>query len=266
MSGNKLLSVCCFGCGAAPFIRDCLTTIWQDPWPAKEIIALDPAPADGSSEILRQCKAESPYPFTIMRREHSGNASANLNELLRAARGDFVLFTPLCDMQIPGAPEARMERLLARDSCAFAAHTRGFQLEGAKLRPVATPLARLPAGSAWGESAGGNNIWAADSSNILAATFRKSVLLKLHGFSDAMLKSDIALYAKIFLWQLAQPDSGFALLDEPGFVRRGMTAGKERGATLPEPALRPLAPGGRPKDEQEKITAYCPDGAEHGRI
>lgn len=217
MPGNKLLSICCLGYRHALFIRDCITTIWQDPWPEKEIIAMDDGSGDGSVELLKKLQIESPCPFTVFEQENTGNVPENFNRLFKASKGEAVVFTSLDDMQIPGSLEARMERLLMDGNCAFAAHTMGFAIEGEKLKPEKTPLA--------GKCPSVDGILEMERTQlhsfyIQGAAFRREAVQAVGGFSSNMLGDDIVLRTKILFWLQAHPQKTFALLDEPGFIYR----------------------------------------------
>lgn len=217
MPGNKLLSICCLGYRHAPFIKDCITTIWQDSWPEKEIIAMDDGSADGSVEILKELQRESPCPFTVLEQKNTGNVPENFNRLFRASKGEAVVFTSLDDMQIPGALEARMKSLLVDDNCVFAAHTGGFVIEGEKLKPEETPLAgKYPSVDGILET----ERTQLHSFYIQGAAFRRGALQSVGGFSGNMLGDDIVLRTKILFWMQAHPEKTFALIHEPGFIYR----------------------------------------------
>lgn len=225
MPGNEnLLSVCCLGYRHAPFIRDCVTSIWQDPWPEKEIVAMDDGSGDGSVEILKELKKESPCPFTIIEQENSGNVPANFNKIFKASRGDFVLFTSLDDMQIPGALEARMDRLLEDGTRVFSAHTKGFALEGRALRPETTPMDLLRGSDDDAKTLATKALELErtqfHSFYIQGAVFRRDVVQAVHGFSENMIGDDIVLRTKLFFHLLAHPELSFSLIGEPGFVYR----------------------------------------------
>lgn len=215
---DKLLSVCCLGYRHAPYIRDCITSIWQDSWPHIEIVAMDDGSRDGSVEMLKELQSQSPCPFTVLEQENSGNVPANFNRLFKASHGDFVLFTSLDDMQIPGALEARMERLLEDGRRVFAAHTKAFALEeDKKLRPEETPLA--------GKSPDAAGLLELErtlfhSFYIQGAVFRRDAVEAVKGFSETMIGDDIVLRTKLLFHILAHPELTFSLIHEPGFIYR----------------------------------------------
>ena len=217
-SNGRLLSVCCLGYRDAPYIRDCITTIWQDSWPNIEIVAMDDGSEDGSLEILKELQGESPCPFTVLEQENTGNVPANFNRLLKAAHGDFVLFTALDDMQIPGALEARMERLLANGHRLFAAHTKAFVLEdNKKLLPTVMLLT-----DSSGEAPDMLELdpAAAYSFSIQGAVFRRRAVEAVNGFSGARIGAGFFLRATLILHILAHETLAFSLIDEPGFICR----------------------------------------------
>lgn len=219
MPGNdRLLSVCCLGYRHAPFIRDCITNVWQDGWSEIEIVAMDDGSNDGSVEMLKQLQAESPCPFIVLEQANTGNVPANFNRLFKASHGDFILFTSLDDMQIPGALKARMERLLENENRMFAAHTKAFAMEeGKRLTPEETPLAgKFPDAAAILEM----ERTQLHSFYIQGAVFRRSAVQAVNGFSENMIGDDIVLRTKILFHLRAHPELTFSLIDEPGFIYR----------------------------------------------
>lgn len=219
---NPLLSVACLGYKHAPFIKDCITSIWNDPWPNKEIIAMDDGSGDGSVEILKELQAASPCPFKILEQENSGNIPANFNKLYKASCGDFIMFTALDDMQLPNAIQARMGRLLADGNSVFAAHTRGYALEGRELAEETTPIDKLAAACGPGLAAKALEMERTNLHTfyIQGAIFRRSIVAKVNGFSENMLGDDIVLRTKVFFHMLAHPELSFYLIREPGFIYR----------------------------------------------
>lgn len=220
-SKDTLLSVCCLGYRQAPYIRDCITTIWQDSWPHLEIVAMDDGSKDGRLEILKELQRQSPCPFTVLGQENTGDVPANFNRLLQAAHGDFVLFTALDDMQIPGALEARMQRLLANRQRVFAAHTKAFVLEdNKKLRPEVMLFPDSPDHPTSMRELGPTQ---ACSIPFQGAVLRRSAVEALNGFSADMLGGGCFLRTTLILHILAHPTLTFSLIDEPGFIcrRRG---------------------------------------------
>lgn len=219
MSTNaKLLSVCCLGYRHAPFVRDCITSVWRSDWPEKEIVAMDDGSGDGSAEILEELRKESPCPFTVLRQDNTGNVPANFNRLLKASKGAFVLFTSLDDMQLPGALEARMERLLADENCVFAAHTKCYSLDAEnRLRQEATPMHGMAPDCAKALELERTQL---HTFYIQGSVFRRDALDAVHAFSENMIGDDIVLRTKIFFYLRAHPHLAFALINEPGFIYR----------------------------------------------
>ena len=218
MSGNKLLSVCCLGYRHAPYIRDCIKSLWNGGYPEIEIIAMDDGSNDGSVEILKELQATSPCPFTILYQENTGNIPANFNKLFMASRGDFVLFTALDDQQLPNILAERMQRLLNDDSLAFCAHTKLFILDGVnKLRPDKTMACGLQADPKLFLEIEREKL---GCFYIQGAIFRREIVAAVGCFTPNLLGDDIVLRTKIFFYLLAHPNLTFALLDEPGFIYR----------------------------------------------
>jgi len=221
MHGNELLSICCLGYKHAPFIKDCITSLWKDSWFKKEIIALDDGSDDGSVEILRELQKESPCPFTVLEQNNTGNVPANFNRLFRESHGDFIVFTSLDDMQIPGSLECRMEHLLSDKNCVFVAHTKALAREEKRtLRLELTPLTGKVPDAAKALEIERTQL---HSFFIQGATFRRSIIDDVRGFNENMIGDDIVLRTKIYFHLISHRELKFKLIDEPGFIYRKHT-------------------------------------------
>jgi len=94
------------------FIRRCLDSVLEDPWPAKELVIIDDGSTDGTAERItawvRTHGRELPVRF--LRRPNRGVA-ATLNELAALAQGDYLRLGASDDYFLPGGLEAQVRYL-----------------------------------------------------------------------------------------------------------------------------------------------------------
>jgi glycosyltransferase involved in cell wall biosynthesis len=100
----------CFN--AAPFLRASLDSALSQTWPAKEVIVVDDASTDGSSDLLDSYRRHG----IVIIRESCGSASAARNLAFRESRGDYVKFFDADDLLDPRTIEFQMQRLGESDT------------------------------------------------------------------------------------------------------------------------------------------------------
>lgn len=219
MENDDLCSICCVGYRHAPYIADCIHSIWKNQYPAKEIIALDDGSGDGSVEILENLQKESPCPMQVILQERTGNVGRNFNRAFAAASGDFILFIALDDMLTEDAIDSKMAILRADPACAFAANTLCLKLHAAGGMTLSgSPLQRLAKKEAEDILRLERTIF--HSFYIQAAIFRRKLLTAIHVFNENMIGDDIVLRTKALLYLQKRPDQSFALIDAPGVIYR----------------------------------------------
>lgn len=96
------------------FIRRCLDSVLEDPWPAKELVVIDDGSTDGTGERIAAWVAEhaDAIPVRFLRRPNKGVA-ATLNELAALARGEFLRLGASDDYLLPGGLQAQVSYLQA---------------------------------------------------------------------------------------------------------------------------------------------------------
>lgn len=216
MPGGDRLSVCLLGYRHAAYAGECVSAIWAGGHNDTEIIALDDGSEDGTVEKLREIGAASPFPLKILEQENSGNIAGNFNRLLENATGDYVLFSSLDDMPLPGAL-GRLMKIAQDGRRAFVAHTSALTL-----RDDAQTRVELFAPARSANSV--QDLLACEYENlhsfyIQGAIFRRDILNAVGGFDDSLLGDDIVLRTKVFRWMLAN-DEAFGLIDGPGCIYR----------------------------------------------
>jgi glycosyltransferase involved in cell wall biosynthesis len=96
------------------FVRRCLDSVLEDPYPAKEIIVIDDGSTDGTAACIAAWIAEhaDAIPVEFVARENRGVA-ATLNELSARAHGEFLRLGASDDYLLPGGLLAQVHYLLA---------------------------------------------------------------------------------------------------------------------------------------------------------
>lgn len=94
------------------FVRRCLNSVLEDPWPAKELLIIDDGSTDGTAERIAAWVAEheSEIPVRFLRRPNKGVA-ATLNELAALAQGEFLRLGASDDYFLPGGLAAQVHYL-----------------------------------------------------------------------------------------------------------------------------------------------------------
>lgn len=113
-SSTPLVSVLIPAFNHERFIRRCLDSVLEDPYPAKEIIIIDDGSTDRTAARIADWVATHcmDIPIEYVRRENRGVA-ATLNELAVRANGEFLRPGASDDYLLPGGLEAQVRYLLA---------------------------------------------------------------------------------------------------------------------------------------------------------
>jgi len=103
----------------APFIRQCLTSIFRQTLLPAELIVIDDGSQDDSLEIIEETLRDSPFPCEFYPRENKG-LCRTLNAGLDKASGEFFAYLGSDDIWLPGFLEARISALAENPSAAMA--------------------------------------------------------------------------------------------------------------------------------------------------
>ena len=82
------------------WIRQTLNSIFQQTYPATEIVIVDDGSEDGSIAIIEEMAAETPIPVRLLRGNRLGPAGAR-NIAIQAAIGDWIAFLDADDWWMP---------------------------------------------------------------------------------------------------------------------------------------------------------------------
>ncbi|RDI98002.1 glycosyltransferase [Dyella solisilvae] len=97
----------------ARFIDQCLDSVLEDPYPAKELLIIDDGSTDGTAERIAAW-ADSHRHLIAVEYVHRGNRgiAATMNELAARARGEFLRLGASDDYLLPGGLAAQVGYLL----------------------------------------------------------------------------------------------------------------------------------------------------------
>lgn len=112
LPGTPLVSILIPAFNHERFVRRCLDSVLEDPWPAKELIVIDDGSSDRTGERIARWVATHAHalPVRFLRRDNRGVA-ATLNELAALARGEFLRLGASDDYFLPGGLQAQMRYL-----------------------------------------------------------------------------------------------------------------------------------------------------------
>lgn len=108
MPNRETVSVIVPCYNAADWISEALRSVYQQQWPALEVLVVDDGSIDDSVALV-----EREFPQAKVLRQPNGGAAAARNAGIRAASGQWVAFIDADDYWLPGKLEAQMTLLAA---------------------------------------------------------------------------------------------------------------------------------------------------------
>ena len=115
---ERLVSVIIPAFNHERFVGKCLDSIIADEYRAKEIVVIDDGSSDGTLGVVEAWAArhQGTIPISLVSRPNRG-LTCTLNELLRMARGEFVIPVASDDYLLPGGIQALATALAADQAC-----------------------------------------------------------------------------------------------------------------------------------------------------
>lgn len=115
--GLPLVSVLIPAFNHARFVRRCLDSVLEDPYPHKELVIIDDGSTDGTPDRIAEWIAEHDGELAIeyVQRDNRGIA-ATLNELAARARGSFLRLGASDDYLLPGGLSVQVGYLMTHPS------------------------------------------------------------------------------------------------------------------------------------------------------
>ena len=221
MSGKNLISICCLSYNHEKFIKQCISSIWQQKYSNIEILALDDGSTDNSLQVLKELKANSPFPMTVIGQKNSGNIGANLNKLIKSANGEFITFIACDDAYIENELSKRINIMQNNNKLALVCNSKvnyidennnTIQGDALKIERCTNPTIEEVLELDYTELG---------SFYIQGSIFRKDIIDIIGGFDEDMICDDIILRTKYLRYLLNHTNYDIKLLHEPCvFYRR----------------------------------------------
>ena len=126
-SDSPLVSVCIPTFNATRWISDCLNSALAQSYRHLEILVVDDASSDGTSELVRSFKDER---IRLIVNERNLGLAANWNRCVRLSRGYFIKFLFQDDILYPACIEKMTRLLLDHDNVGLVFSARDIMIEG----------------------------------------------------------------------------------------------------------------------------------------
>jgi len=94
----------------APFVEQCLKSIFRQTLFPDELLVIDDGSKDNSPEIIEKILKQCPFPSELIVRSNRG-LCATLNEAFDKTRGDYFAYLGSDDLWLPGFLDARVKLL-----------------------------------------------------------------------------------------------------------------------------------------------------------
>ncbi|SHN66640.1 glycosyltransferase family 2 protein [Desulfovibrio litoralis] len=217
---QPLCSVCCLSYNHSKFIKQNITSIWEQSYKNIEIIALDDGSPDNSAKILTDLKEQSPFPMKVLLQKNTGSVSKNFNRLLDNASGKYILFISCDDMLTEETIQSKIDLMEQNDNIVFVASKRNYNIDDDGNVFDKNVFTYLDDSIKTAEdllSCEHENI---GSFYIQNALFRKSIVNAVGGFDEDLLGDDIVLRTKCFLYMKQHPELTFRITDDFGMYYR----------------------------------------------
>ena len=103
----------------APFVEECLTSIFRQTLSPIKLLVIDDGSKDGSAEVIEKVLADAPFTAEFIARENRG-LSATLNEAISHADLKYFAYLGSDDLWLPNFLEEQVKLLAARENAALA--------------------------------------------------------------------------------------------------------------------------------------------------
>lgn len=217
-----LCSVVCLGYNHARFLKQNIESIWSQEYENIEIVVVDDGSVDNSIKLLQELEKVSPVPMHIINQYNTGNLGKNLNNGLKVAKGEFVLFISLDDMLIKGTIANKIKYMLRDEKIAFVANTmvtvidsNGNTPKNAELKYEIEKLDDLTVDDLIELEYNSFH-----SFFIQNAIYRRTILNAIGGFDEDMTGDDIVIRIKTFFYLKDNQQYSFELINESGVCYR----------------------------------------------
>ena len=101
---QPLVSVLCINYNQAPYIKECLQSVWWQQYPNVEVLVADDCSTDHSVVLLQRLQqqyADTPRAFYLHLNQHNQGNCATFNTLLARAKGKYIVDLSTDDLLLP---------------------------------------------------------------------------------------------------------------------------------------------------------------------
>jgi alpha-1,3-rhamnosyltransferase len=218
---KDLCSVCCVSFNHEKFIEAGIQSIFDQTYRKVEIIILDDGSTDESVDTIKRKLTKSPFSWTLIEQENSGNVPKNVNQTIREASGEFVTVMSLDDVLLPNCLGNASNKLVKNDEILFAANSGHYEIDA---------LGKRLTRDLFFPKNVGNIISAQDllineyeslgTFFLQGQVFRRDALLAIGGYDEDMIGDDIILRTKLFRYMAENPWCKFSLGKDVVFAYR----------------------------------------------
>ena len=109
---QPLVSVICLCYNQGRFIAEAIRSVLNQTYPNIQLIIVDDASQDNSTEIIQRLREKHPSVETLLLKQNAGNCKA-FNKGLRVAKGEFIIDLAADDILLPNRVAVGVRTLLA---------------------------------------------------------------------------------------------------------------------------------------------------------
>ena len=103
----------------APFVEECLRSIFRQTFSPIKLLVIDDGSRDGSATVIENVLKDAPFSTELIARENRG-LSATLNEAVLQADAKYFAYLGSDDLWLPNFLEEQVKLLEAREDAALA--------------------------------------------------------------------------------------------------------------------------------------------------
>lgn len=215
---KNLCSVCCLGYKQKNFIKDCFESILNQEYENFEIVALDDGSDDGSDKILEEYEKKYPDKIRILKQKHTGNVGYNMNQLIKAARGEFITTAAFDDMLTKDSISSKIYKMIEEPDIMISINSKVIHLYDNTEQIVEYPIEHIQNPTA-------KDLFELEYNNfhsyfVQGSVIRKKLIENVGYFSENMLGDDIIIRTKIALFLQNNPQYKFLIYNTPSFYYR----------------------------------------------
>ena len=194
---DPLVSVICLCYNQERYVAEALLSVLNQTYPRIELIVVDDASTDKSTQVIRKVLAGVPDAVFIRNRENLGNCRS-FNKGLEKATGDFVIDFSMDDVLVKNRVEAGVKAFESH-SMAYGVHFTDAEYIDEYSRTVGYHYRRDAYGSLLDTVPEGNAYRQLVEKYLICTPtmmMRRSLLLKLNGYDESLAYEDFDFWVR----------------------------------------------------------------------